>query len=151
MPQFVKTFKRAKEEKKKRSSEKQKRHLASPERFSRLVFRSPWPQFEASQGGGFATCRQHGAEQSLVHAGHVLRGRPAHTLCFSLSSLTCLPLCPGHPSPRPIAFSLFMCQQHYHGEPSLLLPSPPVAPHTLRWMFCPPFAFCSALVSQGHM
>lgn len=56
-------------------------------------------------------------ERSLAHAGHVLRGSPPHTFCFSLSSLTCFPLCPRHPSPKPIAFSLFMCQQHYHGEP----------------------------------
>lgn len=63
---------------------------------------------------------------------------PPHTFCFSLSSLTCFSLCSGHPSPRPIAFLLFICQQHYHGE----------APR-LRRTFCAPFAFCSAPMSNS--
>lgn len=47
------------------------------------------------------------------------RRGPLHTFCFSLCLLTCFSLCSGHPSPRPIAFYPFMCQQNYHGEASL--------------------------------
>lgn len=54
---------------------------------------------------------------AFTHAEHV--GNPPHTFCLSLCSLTCSSLYPGHPSPNPIAFQPFMCQQNYHGEASL--------------------------------
>lgn len=129
--QFVKTFKGGGVgEEEKKLFLKTKAPLGFPQTFLTSGLPVAVAIFEASECLSSGRKRAEGlphageTERSLAHAGHVLRGSPPHTLCFSLSSLTCLPLCPGHPSPSPIAFSLFMCQQHYHGEPPYLFPPP---------------------------
>lgn len=140
-----------KEEKKKNTLSQNKSATWLPANISHVSFSIRRSRFSRRPDAGAAGAR----EQRLCHmpakrSGH---SRMRGTSCGGALHIRCAslyPHCPGHPSPRPIASSLFMCQQHYHGEPPSNPPTSP-HPHRLRWMFCPPFAFCSALMSQGHM
>lgn len=146
--QFVKTFGGGE---KKNSFSKQKRHLASRKHFSRLAFQSQGVLMlkqRAQESGGFATCRRNGAVTRTCGARPAWEPSTYVVLLFILTYM--LAIMSRTSFPQSYSLLAIYVSTALPWRTPLRLPTP-CHLHSLRWMFCPPFAFCSALMSQGHM
>lgn len=118
--------------------------------------RRPYAEISGrKESGGAAACRRNGAVTRACRARPA--GEPSTYVLLLIILTYMLPIMSQTSFPQ--AYSLLAIYvstalpwrappPRNAGPPPL--PTPFNLP-SLRWMFCPPFAFCSALMSQGHM